>query len=445
MTRNTQPVIILGAGLAGLTAAAYLHRHGIPVRVFEGGANIAGLCRSEKDEAGFTYDCGAHFLTNRLAAAVGMSADCRPMPRYGETVYYQKRLYSYPFGLLRSPQFLLSALISKCGALFRRPAQTATEHYRNQYGRALADRIAMPLTAAWSGASGDDLAASVGEKFSTSLPWMIALRLAARLTRRTVAIGYSSTVVESPSTWHVYPEGGIAMLCEQLASEVREHIHTNSKVESILVEHEGVTGVRVNGEIIPSQTVISTAPVHILPKLMQGTDRLAYLSLFEYRSMVFINLKIDGPSKLPDVVTWTPEADFPFFRVSDIGLGLPWLVPENKTLVTCDIGCQLGDEVWQASEEELTDRCMAGLEKIVPGIRSRIIGSRVVRVPLAYPVFRKGYESDRRRFEHDSGINGLISVGRNGEFAHILMEDVYWRTRWKLSKFLREQCIAEQN
>jgi len=26
-------------------------------------------------------------------------------------------------------------------------------------------------------------------------------------------------------------------------------------------------------------------------------------------------------------------------------------------------------------------------------------------------------------------VAGLYSIGRNGEFAHILMEDVYWRTR----------------
>ena len=71
MTITEKPVIILGAGLAGLTAAAYLRRHGIPIRVFEAGAAIAGLCKSEKDEDGFTYDCGAHFLTNRLAAAAG--------------------------------------------------------------------------------------------------------------------------------------------------------------------------------------------------------------------------------------------------------------------------------------------------------------------------------------------------------------------------------------
>lgn len=438
MSTTSSPVIVLGAGLAGLTAGAYLRRHGVAVRIFEAGPKIAGLCQSEKDEDGFTYDCGAHFLTNRLAAAVGISTICRHMPRYGEAVFYKKRIYSYPFGLMQSPRFLTSALIGKLASFFQKHPVTATEHYRSQYGRCLADDVAVPLTEAWSGATGVELSASIGEKFATSLPWMIALRIAAILTKRTIAIGYSSTVSESPSTWHVYPEGGIAMLCERLAEEVREEIATNSKVEEILVENEKVVGVRVNGETIATNTVISTAPVHLLPKLVKGSETLAYLSRFRYRAMIFVNLKIEGGSGLPDVVTWTPEPSFPFFRLSDIGYGLPWLVPKSKSQVTCDIGCQVGDDVWKTSDELITEQCSTALEQIVPGVKARIIGSRVVRIPLAYPVFRAEYEEERKEFERETGIEGLISIGRNGEFAHILMEDVYWRTRWKLAKLIKK-------
>ena len=37
-------------------------------------------------------------------------------------------------------------------------------------------------------------------------------------------------------------------------------------------------------------------------------------------------------------------------------------------------------------------------------------------------------EDDRQRLEQGTGVEGLYSIGRNGEFAHILMEDAYWRT-----------------
>lgn len=427
-----KPVVIVGAGLAGLTAATYLRRHGVAVRVFEAGKNIAGLARSEHDADGFTYDFGAHFITNRLAAAVGVSASCRPMPRYGETVWLRGRTYSYPFGLMRSPRFALSAAAAKLGAPFRRTPTTAAEWYRSTYGRKLASEVAGPITAAWSGAPAGELAASVGAKFATGLPRTLMLKAAARVTRRTVAIGYSGTVPESPHVWHVYPDGGIGAVCERLADEVRDAIQTQAPVEAINVASGRVVGVRVAGEDIDAAGVISTAPVHVLPKLVRGTDRLAYLSRFRYRPMAFVNVKLDGPSGLPDVVTWTPGAETPFFRLSDIGMGLPWLVPAGKSLVTCDIGCQVGDATWAAPDADLGQLCVAALDEIVPGTAARYLGCRVMRTPIAYPVYRLEYEDDRKRFEQGTGIEGLVSVGRNGEFAHILMEDVYWRTRRKV-------------
>lgn len=132
MNTDERPVAILGGGLAGLTAATYLRRHGVPVRVYEAGKQLAGLARSERDAAGFTYDCGAHFITNRLAAAVGVSAACRHMPRYGETVWHRGRGYSYPFGLMRSVRYVMSAVAAKVRGVFAGKAVTAADHYRGQ-------------------------------------------------------------------------------------------------------------------------------------------------------------------------------------------------------------------------------------------------------------------------------------------------------------------------
>lgn len=122
--------------------------------------------------------------------------------------------------------------------------------------------------------------------------------------------------------------------------------------------------------------------------------------------------------------------------MSDIGLGLPWLVPDGKSQVTCDIGCRVGDEHWTAPDENLAAKCNDALDRISPGLSRRYLGCRVVRTPLAYPVFLQEYEADRLRFAKGNDIAGLYSVGRNGEFAHILMEDVFWRTRRKLLPLL---------
>jgi phytoene dehydrogenase-like protein len=50
------PVVVVGAGLAGLVAASELHRRGVDVLVFEGSPSIAGMASSFHDEKGFKYD-----------------------------------------------------------------------------------------------------------------------------------------------------------------------------------------------------------------------------------------------------------------------------------------------------------------------------------------------------------------------------------------------------
>ena len=52
-------------------------------------------------------------------------------------------------------------------------------------------------------------------------------------------------------------------------------------------------------------------------------------------------------------------------------------------------------------------------------------------------MFSVGYEADRADLAaHGTGVDGLLSVGRNGEFDHILMEDIYWRTTRRIRRWL---------
>jgi protoporphyrinogen oxidase len=144
--------------------------------------------------------------------------------------------------------------------------------------------------------------------------------------------------------------------------------------------------------------------------------------------MAFINMRFDGRGILPDTVLWIPDRNAPFFRLTETPQSMPWLAPEGKTLLTADIGCEVGDERWRMSDEALGTLCVDHLDLLFPRIRERYRGCRVLRTPIAYPVYLKEYEAERRRFEQSSGVEGLYSIGRNGQFAHALMEDVYWRT-----------------
>jgi protoporphyrinogen oxidase len=438
MKQNSKkPVVIIGGGIAGLTAANFLRRQNVPVRLFEAGKQLAGLAQSFHDTDGFTYDFGAHFLTNRLAAATGISANCRDVPRYGETVWLDGKNYGYPFGLLRVPRFAASGATTQLKSFVSADdAESAEDWFRSKYGRALADEVAVPLTEAWSGASGAELSRSVGDSIPGSIAKTLFLKVAGKLTGRAVACGYSREMPEKPSVWHVYPENGISTLCQKLAENLEDAIELSTPVEKIYVENERAIGVRAGGKDVEAAAVISTAPVHVLPKLIEGSNKLNYLARFRYRPMVFVNMRFEGRGLLSDVVVWTPEDRFPFFRLTETPLSMPWLAPEGKTLITVDIGCEKDDAIWQMEDEKLGELCLENLTPIIKDARMRYRGCKVLRTPLAYPIFLREYEADRKRLEQGTGVENLYSIGRNGEFSHIFMEDVYWRTLRKMRELI---------
>lgn len=420
------PIAILGAGIAGLTAAAELKRRGLPVVVYEAGTKVGGMMASFKDPAGFTYDFGAHFVNNRLAKALGAADICRPVKHYGEAVHLAGTYYGYPFGLMRSPRFVRGAVASR---LRHHELRTAEDWFRHHYGDALAEAVAIPIAEAWSGTPASELAPSVGEKMSNGALKTLYLKAAARLTGRAVCIGYSHERPENAGVYHVYPEGGISRLLQPTLDAVSHLVRLESPVEKILVEDGAVRGLRVNGETIEASAVISTAPVHVLPKLVEGSDALDHLARFRYRPMIFVNLHFEGRGHLPDTMLWVPQRDMPFFRLTETPISMPWLAPAGKTLITFDIGCAVGDALWTMSDDKLAELCLDGIAELYPQLRGKYLGAGgIMKTPISYPVYRLDYEAERQRFARSSGIDGLYSIGRNGEFAHILMEDVYCRT-----------------
>lgn len=424
--RLAKPVAVIGAGIAGLTAAYDLERRGIRATVFESGRAVGGMASSFKDAEGYTYDFGAHFVSNRLADAMGASAVSRTVRHYGEAVALGSKSYSYPFGLALSPRYAGSAVSAR---LNPRPVANAADWFRNAYGEALAEDVAIPLAEAWSGAPASELSPAVGNKLAAGVMKTFLLKAASRLSGRAVCNGYSHEMPESPRVYHVYPEGGVAKLLEPTVARLSDSIALESKIERVYVENGKAVAVKVNGREIGVSAVISTAPVHVLPRLVEGTNALDELAGFRYRPMIFVNLRFAGRNLLPDTMLWVPDRTQPFFRVTEAPFSMPWLAPEGRTQLTFDIGCEVGDAWWTMSDEKLAEACLDGLCRIYPHLRERYIGAGgMLKTPFAYPVYLSKYEERRQGFARSTGVDGLYSIGRNGEFAHLLMEDIYWRT-----------------
>lgn len=437
---SDHPVVIVGAGYAGLVAAQRLREAGLPVVIFEASKSAAGLAATFTDMEGFKYDFGTHLITNRLAETLGVGDKCRDVTYFGESVVRGGKSYSYPFGMAAVPRYALSAIKSRLTGP-KPPFKDADTWARATVGDAMAEDAAIPLMEGLAGARATELSPDIGSKLPGVLHTLY-LRAMGRLTRKAVAIGYCQDLPESPKVWHAYPEGGIHMLCSAIIDRLDCDIRLETPVKKIVIEDGRAVGVETADGFQPAAAVISTAPVNILPRLAPDAEGLKPLLEFRYSNLIFCNLFLKGRGLMPNVAVWFPEEKYDFFRVQEPPISLPWTAPEGKTYLTVDIGCEAGDDTWNMEDDALAARMVDQLADVVPDIRDRFLEARILRTKIAYPVYRLAYEEERRKFRQSTGVPGLYSVGRNGEFAHILMEDVYHRTRARMETVIQDVKAA---
>lgn len=433
---SQHPVVIIGAGYAGLVSAQRLQEAGVPTIIFEASGSAAGLAATFTDMEGFKYDFGTHLITNRLADTLGVQDKCRDVHYFGESVVRDGKTYAYPFGMAMVPRYALSAIKSRLAG-GKPPFRDAADWARATVGTAMAEDAAIPLMEGLTGAKATELSPDIGNKLPGVLHTLY-LRAMGRLTRKAVAIGYCQDLPESPQVWHAYPEGGIAAICESIIARLDTDIRLNTPVKKIVIKDGRAVGVETEGGFQPAAAVISTAPVNILPRLAPDADVLKPMLDFRYSNVAFVNLFLKGRNLMPNVAVWFPEEKYDFFRVQEPPISLPWTAPEGKTYFSVDIGCEAGDDTWNMEDDALAKRMLDQLSDVVPDIHERYLDHRVLRTKIAYPVYRLAYEDARRKFSESTGVPGLYSVGRNGEFAHILMEDVYHRTRARMDRVIAE-------
>ncbi len=176
-----------------------------------------------RDEDGFCFDPSAHFITNRLAAALDIGALCLAVKRFREGVYLEGRHHRLPMGLLGVPRFLLSALDDRARRKRAQP-RNAREWFIQRYGAVLADEMAAPLLEAWTGVGAEQLSPALCHRLPGGFRRRLLDAVASRVTGRSVAPG------RSPNVFHVYPEAGVRAIVERLAAELGDRIELESPI-----------------------------------------------------------------------------------------------------------------------------------------------------------------------------------------------------------------------
>jgi protoporphyrinogen oxidase len=417
------PVVILGGGLTGLSAAYHLDP--IPCVVLEREDDVGGLCRTHEEE-GFAFDCTGHLLHLRDATIKGLVDRLLPdaFDRHERrALIFSKGVFTaYPFQAnLRG---LPEAVVREC---LRGFVESLVERERNgepdfercsfrrwaeaTFGSGIAKHFMIPYNSKLWRTDLDEIECGW---VSWSIPRpTIDEVLRGALGGTVRGLGYNPTFL--------YPRrGGIRALPEAFAARCAD-VRTGATVASIDVLQRRVT--LADGSSIGYDALISTLPLDRFIAAAAGLPPEMPPAGRRLRAVRVLNLSLGIDRPAPSGAHWIyfPEPEFPFYRAGFPGNVSPDVVPRGCASICVERSLAPGEE---ADPGEAIDSSVEGLRRAgILRSGDRIIYHRIGLIDPAYVIY------DRYRARHLPDLIaslrriGVHSEGRFGAWEYSSMED----------------------
>lgn len=423
---NHEPVVIIGAGPAGLTAAHECARQGIRPIVLEKADKVGGLSRTEIYK-GYHFDIGGHrFFTkiqkiNQLWQEM-LGEDFLKVPRMSR-IYYQGRFFNYPLvvfnalsnlGLIESLFIFMSYLKSQ---IWPYPEETTFEQWvSNRFGRRLYKTFFKTYTEKVWGIPCAKIRADWAAQRIKGLSLLAALSNALLNTKKAKSlISEFDYPMKGPGMmWHRFQE-----VIEAAGGQVR----LNSEAISINRENGSISSVTCkegDKEVeIPIGHLISSIPISETVALLDPkgpADVLTACHNLSYRAFLIVGLIIDKKDLFPDQWIYIHSPDVRVGRIQNFKNWSAAMVPDlQKTSIGMEYFCNKGDEIWTMSDASLIETASRELSQLGLAEIEDIIDGFVVRQPNAYPIYDDSYKKHLNLIRDFIGvISNFQTIGRNG-------------------------------
>lgn len=414
-------ILILGAGLAGLSAAWHLQKRGIDCEVLEKEEEAGGLCRS-KEVNGFIFDHDGHLLhfrhdyTKKLVhdllgdnlASHNRDAWVRNYNSLSRFPF-QANLYGMPPRIIRD---CISGFIRTLGRGQAARCANFRQWIESAFGDGIAKHFMVPYNSKFWTVAPEKLTCEWLDGFIPVPSLEQVLRGAAG--RSGEQLGYSSVF------W--YPrEGGISCLPDAMVGEIK-NIRFNSPVTGIDFKKREVS-VGSGGKKKRFDHIISTLPLPELLRLVKDMPA-GVRSLFgklEWNSIFNLNLGIDRPGISDRHWIYFPEKKLSFFRVGFFNSFSSALAPADKSSLYAEVSYSRNKPMdkKKAAKRIVNDLKAAGvLDK-----DDKIVAEDVNDIKYGYPIYDFNYNSARAGIVRYLGSKNVIPCGRYGSWRYMSMED----------------------
>ncbi|MEX2584558.1 MAG: FAD-dependent oxidoreductase [Gemmatimonadota bacterium] len=426
---------ILGGGPAGLAAAYYARKQGLPFHIYEAGGEVGGNCRTLQ-WGDFRFDTGAHRLHDRDAEVTaeirGLLGDDLLQVHAPSQIFWNNRFIDFPL----SPGDLLEKL--NWGTLRRITSEVLRLRLRSQPAATNFRDLAI-------GAYGETLARMFLLNYSEKLWGEETSRLSPEVAgRRLRGLDLKTFLLEAIAgkkhkTAHLdgsffYPRRGIGTMFERVAAAVGpENISFHNRVTRLVHERGEIRSIILNDRHeIEAGTVVSSLPLTVAFRMLHPKPPPELLEMamsVRFRHLVLGVFLLDRPRLTENASIYFP-GDQPYTRLYESKNRSAYMAPREQTAIVLEIPCTQHGEYWTADDgylERVLRQSMAA-DGLIP--LDEQLPFRSFRVPFAYPVLEVGFEDKVRRLaDYLTSFRNVHLLGRSARFQYSHIHDIFSSAR----------------
>ncbi|WP_420628979.1 NAD(P)/FAD-dependent oxidoreductase [Candidatus Leptofilum sp.] len=421
------PIIVIGGGPAGLTAAYELTKRQHTPIVLEKNDKVGGIARTE-NYRGYHFDMGGHRFFTKSAQVQQfwqevLGDDFLRRPRLSR-IFYKNKYFHYPL----KPLNALLGLgpiegVRIMGSYVRwhlfpyKEEETFEQWVTNRFGKRLFETFFKSYTEKVWGIPCSELKAEWAAQRIKDLSLKTAITAMFLKPQETI-----KTLIEEFD----YPRRGPGMLWTAVQNRINAQggqVQLNSNVVGIQRQGQRITGVTVeqNGRThtLKGSKFISSMPVTQLlqwldppppPRVLQAANQL------NYRDFLTVCLIVKKPELFPDNWIYIHDPSVLVGRIQNYKNWSTDMVPDQSTTsLGLEYFCNEGDAIWNMPDEELVALGKQEIAKIGLAQPDDIIDGAVFRVEKSYPVYDSEYAESLDIIKDYLGtLEDLQTVGRNG-------------------------------
>jgi protoporphyrinogen oxidase len=418
MTRSPRtPVVILGAGLTGMSASHHLGRAGASHRIFERLARAGGHAITIEDE-GFRFDRTGHLLHLRdpdlRELALGwIGGDFVEVERrsriWSHGTYTRYPFQANTFGL--PPDVAYECLHGFVKAHFTkddREPRNFEEFCLRHFGEGISKHFMIPYNERLWGVSPREITAAWCSRF-VPLPKLEDV-LAGAVGLNDRELGYNARFV--------YPRLGIGALADGMTRSLPARLELGRAPLSI---DPDLRELHFEDEVVPYDVLVSTAPLPLLVERLASApeDVRAAARRLRCTHLHYLDVALDGPCGEPLHWAYVPEEKYPFYRVGCYSNFSAAMAPPGKA----NLYVELADR-GEPDLASLLPRVAEGLVemRLIESPR-QILFARARRIDHAYVIFDDHYFDSLEVILPFLERCRIVTAGRYGGWNYSSMED----------------------